>query len=42
MQRRDFLTMGLATAAGSLVSVIICVIAFAVISRRGKAAAAEV
>ena len=36
------LPMGLATAAGSLVSVIICVIAFAVISRRGKAAAAEV
>ncbi len=35
------LPMGLATAAGSLVSVIICVIAFAVISRRGKAAAAE-
>ena len=34
------LPMGLATAAGSLVSVIICVIAFAVISRRGKAAAA--
>ena len=36
------LPMGLATAAGSLVSVIICVIAFAVISRRGKAAAAGV
>ena len=36
------LPMGLATAAGSLVSVIICVIAFAVISRRGKTAAAEV
>ena len=36
------LPMGLATAAGSLVSVIICVIAFAVISRRVKAAAAEV
>ena len=36
------LPMGLATAAGSLVSVIICVIAFAVISRCGKAAAAEV
>ena len=36
------LPMGLATAAGSLVSVIICVIAFAVISRRGKAEAAGV
>ena len=36
------LPMGLATAAGSLVSVIICVIAFAVISRRGKAAPAGV
>lgn len=36
------LPMGLATAAGSLVSVIICVIAFAVISRCGKATAAGV
>lgn len=36
------LPMGLATAAGSLVSVIICVIAFAVISRRRKAAPAGV